>query len=187
VSEQRDVRDERERAATALRFLRRARQAGEADPAEAVAYLQALADIGIDALEAVCRAVALEPRRAYEPAMPDVGTLRTRAAAWESERVASAAVAALPPVRASDDDPRTWRHCPECHDEPSGWRIAWCPGEGETASSSYTAPDRAMGPRLPCGRGKHHAPHTWARRCGCWGHNPVVEARKGRTVRRTAA
>jgi hypothetical protein len=171
---------ERRRATMALRFLRRARQAGEADAAEAVAYLQALADLDIDALEAVCRAVALEPRRAYEPAMPDVGTIRQRAAAWRAERVQSAAIAALPPVQADDDDPRTWEHCRECHDETSGWRIAWCAGEGASALRSFTVPERAGAPRVPCGRGKTHGPHTWAARCQCWGRNPVVAERLGK-------
>lgn len=181
MNEQRDVRSERDRAQTALRFLRRARQAGEADPAEAVAYLQSLADVGIDALEAVCHALSLEPRRAYEPAMPDVGTIRERAAAWQREQMAIVARAALPALPAHEDDPRTWEYCRECHDESSGWLTVWCPGSGEMVSPSFTVPERDAGcSRVPCGRTKPHAPHAWATRCQCWGRNPAVAERKGR-------
>jgi hypothetical protein len=173
------VRSEADRRADALTYLRRARQAGEPDAAEAAVYLTATADLPVAALEAACRALALEPRGLYEPAMPDVGTLRARALAWQAEQTAAAARAALPPLPTADeDDPRLWVYCQTCRDEPNGWRVDWCPGAGDMAVRSDERPDRAEGLTACCGKRDPHGPHTWASRCACWRDNPVVARRR---------
>jgi hypothetical protein len=172
------VRSEADRRADALTYLRRARQTGEPDAAEAAVYLTATADVPVAALEAACRALALEPRGLYETAMPDVGTLRTRALAWQAEQTAAAARAALPALPVSDDDPRLWVYCQTCRDELNGWRIDWCPGAGDQAVHPTDRPARAEGATAQCGKPEPHGPHTWASRCACWHDNPVVARRR---------
>lgn len=122
------------------------------DPKTAEVYLDDLAELDSRDVIAACVYLRRQPRAEYAPALPDVGTIRERAqleAKLRAERVdAQATVRALPP---GPDEP-TYR-CPECLDEPSGWRTLTCLGDGA------------------CG-GRHclqaRRTHPYAARCRCW-------------------
>jgi hypothetical protein len=178
-----DVSADEARRAEALKFLALARQA-DPDQATAATYLLALRDLDAELLQQACYELANEPRPDYGSALPDVGTIRARVSSVarqrrESERQAK--VLQLPASHTADDEPRFF--CTSCYDEPSGWQIVWCTGEGEQRQSDPSA--RALSTRIaPCGRrskaGRVHAPHTYAEKCPCVETNPVIAKHRQR-------
>lgn len=179
-----DVPPDEAKRREALKFLALARQA-DPDAATATTYLIALRDLDADLLQQACYELGNEARPDYGSALPDVGTIRARASKVARDRREAerrAHVLALPPGK---DEPLYF--CTSCYDEPSGWQIVWCPGEGH--ARQVDPPARAYSTRIaPCGRkGKHgvdHRPHTYTERCPCWQTNPVIQRHREREQKR---
>lgn len=81
-----------------------------------------------------------------------------------------------------DADPRTWVHCQDCQDDPSGWCLWYCRGGGVLADRDRPSPDRRHQSMAYCGRKLIHPPHSYTARCACYETNPVI-ARKREAAR----
>lgn len=161
---------------------------GTRDLAEADVYLRKLEDLDAELVRRALEEMALEPRREFESAVPPVPTIRQRVERIARRDADREAARKLLPLPASDDDPRTWVHCPDCHDESSGWRDVWCIGGGAQADrESHSPHHRSTRPilRTYCGRKMAHGPHSYVMRCGCWETNPVIAARRAAQARPT--
>lgn len=158
------------RIQTALTFLSAAKQA-DPDPETAAVYLTALSDLDLSALERACRQLALEPRRAFEPALPTVGKIREVAQTiLEADRALDAA-AKLLPAPITDEEGQRYA-CLDCLD--TSWQIFDCAGKGKQASLEHIP----QFIRHPCARPKAHPRHTYAERCACFERNPVIAERR---------
>lgn len=135
-------------------------------------YLDALADLDPNLVRRACADLAKLPRAEFEPMMPSVGAIRVVCGDLAQTDAAEAAKRLLGPAPNRDRDEPTY-YCPNCHDEPNGWRLYECRGSGPLAATL----DR---PYSPCGRAKTHGPHSFAERCACLPHNPVIREAKER-------
>lgn len=161
---------------------------GRLDDIESEVYLDKLGDLDAALLARVLDQMALEPRKEFEPVVPSVPAIRVRCEALARQDADREAARKLLPLPASDDDPRTWVHCPDCRDESSGWREAWCIGGGAQADrESHSPHHRSTRPilRTYCGRKMAHGPHSYVMRCGCVGTNPVIAKRRAAQARPT--
>jgi hypothetical protein len=159
-----------------------------ADKAQQKVYLRQLEDLDPGLVERACYALGKLPRREYQAALPEVGLIRERVAEIARQDADCEAARKLLPLPAADDDPRTWVHCPDCHDESSCWREVWCIGGGAMADrESHSPHHRSTRPilRTYCGRKMAHGPHSYVMRCGCWETNPVIAARRAAQARPT--
>lgn len=176
-----DRRSDSERRRDALKFLAIARRV-EPDSAVALVYQQALADLDPEWLEAACHELAQRARLPFEPALPDVGTVRAIALDLRTRSQEQARRRALPAAPSDSTEPTFF--CLLCLDETSGLRVFWCPGIGP--SRTFERPPRATGATVECGKPRDHQPHSYAMRCECWRQNPVVDERRQRQfVKRT--
>jgi hypothetical protein len=161
----------------------------EADDEVGQVYARGLTDLDPRYVERVCEELGREARKPFEPALPELGTIRARIVELAKAEAAEERFKALPPMPAdsSDQDRRLWQHCRACGDEPSGWKLVWCCGSGgqrvETPHERHADFERQH-----CGLRKPHGPHSHAVRCTCHGNNPVVAHRKQRleAARRSA-
>lgn len=144
------------------------------DEATAVIYLDLLQDVDAACLAEACDELAREPRREFESALPDVGTIRARAEDVGRRWRAEAAHAKLLPAPHKSHDREPTFFCLDCLDEPNALRIFWCYGVGSQRVGIDAKPDRAHGAIHPCGRLQEHGPHTYAERCQCSETNPVI-------------
>jgi hypothetical protein len=72
-------------------------------------------------------------------------------------------------------------HCHGCKDDPSAWRLCWCPGYGDLKVAEFGVPGRFEDmARTMCARVKAHGPHPFAERCACFDTNPAVLAARAR-------
>ncbi len=72
-------------------------------------------------------------------------------------------------------------HCLDCYDEPNGWRVYWCQGDGEYRKSPQDKPAvEKHATTRDCERNKAHYPHTYTERCGCFYTNPIRAAARER-------
>jgi len=172
----------KERIGKALINLALARQASDFGDAGQRVYVPLLADLDAAMVAGACAWFARQPRADYTATMPSVGDLRAKASELAREARETAQRAKLLPLPASvDDEPRFF--CTKCFDEPSGWRVCWCPGDGSARESEPNA--RALSTLVAsCGRTGHggvpHQPHTYTERCSCWTVNPVIAKQRQR-------
>ena len=110
-------------------------------------YLAALDSVPAPDVAFVCAHLATLVPKTFETRMPIVGVILDGCRELAATRRREAELSKRLAWRETDEP--TYR-CPLCHDEPSGWALA------------------LQCPQTPCGRQKAHAPHSWARRCGCW-------------------
>ncbi|MCR4375632.1 MAG: hypothetical protein NUW22_12365 [Acidobacteria bacterium] len=169
-------RSQGERRREALKYLAVARQA-EVDPAVGVVYQRGLEDIDAGLVERACEAFGKEPRADYKSALPELGALRARCEGLAREDAERAAATKLLPMPASEDDPRTWYFCQDCHDESSGWREYFCAGSGALKDPARR-PYALTVPVYPCARKQGHAPHAYVEKCPCYATNPVIAKRR---------
>lgn len=141
-------------------------------------YLDTLDDQSPQLVARACATLAKTPREEFGPVVPAVGTIRElvgKIAREDSER--EAAKRLLPAPKRDSDEPVFF--CLNCHDEPNGWSITWCPGVGDVRELSPT--DRALSTRIcPCGQGQRHRAHTYAERCPCLETNPIIARHRER-------
>lgn len=156
------------------------------DDAQSEVYLRELADVDPAQIERACSALAKEPRREYAPALPAVGDIREKCREFQraDADLERARVSLLPAPKADEDGPRFY--CQECLDESSGFRIFACGGAKVRVVDERTARRLAELPSRHCGRLNEHAPHSFAERCHCWQHNPVVARRSAAAARKSA-
>lgn len=159
-----------------------ARGAGVLDDVTNDVYVRGLLDCRADLVERACEALGLTQRADYEPVMPPLPDIRAKVrelARQDTEATQRAKLLQLPARH--DDEPRFF--CTSCYDEPAGWQVVWCPGDGAMRQSTPAA--RALSTRIaPCGRrppsGQDHAPHTYVERCPCVETNPVIAKHRER-------
>lgn len=152
----------------ALQALAIARSS-EADEAVLAVYLHELADLDRGLVMLACERLAKLPRKEYQAALPDVGTIRAEATLVQVERHREAARRRLAPIP-EEEDQRRYLHCHDCSD--SGWRLFRC--TGRTADRGQHDQDLTM---IPCSRRQVHVPHTYAERCQCYDVNPMIFGR----------
>jgi len=167
---------DRERLTRALAALAVARGA-EADEFALQVYLEALSDVDVRLLERACFDLAREPRAEFESALPPVATIRSQASAiLRVDSKVQAEAQLLPMPKSQDDEPRYF--CPDCLDEPNGWRVHQCSGwKAPVVDERTTARLEGLDGRH-CGRRIQHIAHSFCERCHCWQRNPVVWQRK---------
>jgi len=158
---------------TALQALAIARSS-EADEAVLAVYLHELADLDRGLVMLACERLAKLPRREYQAALPDVGTIREEVVRIGREKDREARMRRLAPVSPGADF-RTYVHCRECHD--GGWQMARC--TGGTGERGLRDPDLRL---VPCGRRAAHTAHSYAERCPCVDINPVIARRRERAA-----
>lgn len=173
-----DLTEAELRVAIALRDLAIAR-GGEMDGDQYAVYLRALADQTPALVERACAEIGIEPRGAFESVVPPVGQIRARVAELarrDRETDASRRLLPMPADARPDREPTFF--CLDCLDEPSGWRLWWCPGRGVRRTFERREDD--VTPMAECARGAEHAPHAYAARCACVDTNPVIARHRQR-------
>lgn len=87
----------------------------------------------------------------------------------------------------TEPERESWRnseprfYCLACLDEPNGWRIFWCRGDGRLRAQPEDKPRHLAGTDTqPCGRTKEHPPHSYSERCACRDTNPVIAEHRRR-------
>jgi hypothetical protein len=156
---------------------------GLIDDTTSEVYLDLLGDLDPAAVCHACAELATEPRGAYEPVLPAVAVIRARAETMSRRAAAEAQARRVLPLPKTDaEGPRYF--CLDCRDEPSAWRVCWCPGKG--ALRTMDRPERSEGSIVECARAGVHAPHAYVERCQCAGVNPVVARYHERRRQRSA-
>jgi len=163
---------------TALQALAIARSS-EADEAVLAVYLHELADLDRGLVMLACERLAKLPRREYQAALPDVGTIRAEAMLVQVERDREAARRRLAPIP-EQEDRRMYRHCLDCQD--SGWRLFRC--TGQTGDRGLRDPELTL---LGCARRAQHQAHSYADRCQCIETNPMIARRRDIEAQRKEA
>lgn len=155
-------------------------RSSEADESTLAVYLHALLDLDEELVVSACERLSLLPRREFQTALPDVGTIRTEAARIQLQREDAAARRRLTPGPSADDDPRTWVSCAQCED--GGYQHFRC-----TGGSGHRGLRDAHLPLVTCGRRRPHLPHTYSELCRCVDTNPVIAHRRDRRQARMDA
>jgi hypothetical protein len=115
----------------------------------------------------------------FWPKVADVRAMVETLAREQRDAEARAKLALPPPT--SEREPTFY--CLACLDEPSGWRLWWCPGVGPSRTFDRSDRDTRMS-MAECGRRMHHTPHTYAVKCECLPTNPVIAKARERLARR---
>jgi len=161
-----------ERIVSALSALAMAR-GGTLDEAQGLVYARLLQESDPGLVERACMALAKEPREEFETLLPSVGAILTRAGVIRtSDTKALAASKLLPLPKVENDEPRYF--CADCLDEPSGWRIHQCAGWHALIVDERTTKRLEGLDGRHCGKRTQHGPHSFAEKCHCYQHNPVV-------------
>ena len=122
-------------------------------------------------VEAACRTLSLEARPEYSTAFPDLGTIVQACRDEEAKRKADT----LKLIASKRPEHEPTYYCPDCRDEPNGWRIWWCRGIPQTLEIIPKSPHVHA-----CGRMQEHPAHTYAEPCACIPHNPEIARAKER-------